>query len=106
MFKPTVWPNEPFIQWVPGGSFRRSKAARGEVDLSLVSSIEVENEWRCTSTPLYAFVAWTGPALLLQLSRPYLYIMLVYVVLLILAAGSYVLYLNLPILLVEHLTSS
>lgn len=56
--------------------------------------------------PLYAFVAWTGPALLLQLSRPYLYIMLVYVVLLILAAGSYVLYLNLPILLVEHLTSS
>jgi hypothetical protein len=55
--------------------------------------------------PLYAFVAWTGAALPLQLLRLYSHIVLVCVTLLILAAGPYVLYLNLPVLLVEHLTS-
>jgi len=36
------------------------KLPENEVDHSPPSSAEVKNEWICASTPLYAFMAWTG----------------------------------------------
>jgi len=40
------------------GSFPGGKAVGREADHSAPSSAEVKNEWRYTSTPYYAFIAW------------------------------------------------
>jgi len=45
------------------GSFPGVKRPRPEVNYSPPSSSEVKNEWIYTSSPLYAFMAWTGKTL-------------------------------------------
>ena len=45
-------------QWVPA-FFTRLKLPVRAVNLS-PSSVEVKNEWRYTSSPLYVFVAWAS----------------------------------------------
>jgi hypothetical protein len=46
------------------GSFLGVKWLWCEVNHSLPSSAKVKNEWNYTFIPLYAFMAWTGTALL------------------------------------------
>jgi len=46
------------IQLVPGALSLGVKRPRCEPDHSSPLSAEVENAWRYTSTPQYAFVAW------------------------------------------------
>ena len=43
-----------------GVSFPRVKQPRSEANHSPLSSDQVKNEWSYISTPLYAFLAWTG----------------------------------------------
>jgi len=45
------------------GSFPGVKRPGPEVNYSPPSSTEVKNEWVYTSSPLYAFMAWTGKTL-------------------------------------------
>jgi hypothetical protein len=43
--------------------FKRAKQPGHEVDHSPPSSVEVKNEWSCTSIPLATFMGWTGTTL-------------------------------------------
>jgi hypothetical protein len=51
-------PTQPPIQQVLGDPSLGVKWPGREVDHSPPSSAEVKNEWSCTSTPPYAFMAW------------------------------------------------
>jgi hypothetical protein len=42
------------------GYFPRVKRLGREVDHSVPLNVEVKNEWRYTSTPIYAVLPWTG----------------------------------------------
>jgi hypothetical protein len=53
-----VGPTQPHIQWVPGALALGVKRPGNEADHSPPSSAEVKNEWSCTSTPQYVFMAW------------------------------------------------
>jgi hypothetical protein len=54
---------QPPIQWLPEFFPRGVERQSRKVVYSLLSNDEVKNEWRYTSIPPYAFVAWTGRAL-------------------------------------------
>jgi hypothetical protein len=41
--RPALWPTQPPIQWVLGGSYPRGKVAGGEADQSPPSSAEVKD---------------------------------------------------------------
>jgi hypothetical protein len=45
------------MQWVLGVVFQGIRKPRREADHSFPPSTEVKNEWSCTSTPTYAFMA-------------------------------------------------
>jgi hypothetical protein len=51
-------PTQPPIQWVPGALSLGVKRPGHEADHSPPSSAEVKDEWSCTSTLLYVFMAW------------------------------------------------
>jgi hypothetical protein len=59
-------PSRPDLLWgLPnllsnenGGHFPQGVKRLGEADLSLPSSVEVNNVWKCTSTPSYIVMAW------------------------------------------------
>jgi hypothetical protein len=51
--RPALGPIQPPIKWVPV-----IKRPEREADHSPPSTAEVKNEWSCSSTPPYAFVAW------------------------------------------------
>jgi hypothetical protein len=46
--------------------FARGKTGRG---MLLTTSSKVKNEWFCSSTSLFVFMAWTGSPLLLQYNK-------------------------------------
>jgi hypothetical protein len=58
--RPAVGLTQLPVQWVPG------RFPVGEVDHSPPSNAEVKNEWSSTSSPLYAFMVWTGTTILLS----------------------------------------
>jgi hypothetical protein len=51
-------PTQPPLQWVPGALYLGVKRPVREADHSPLSSAEVKNAWRYTSTPPYFFTAW------------------------------------------------
>jgi hypothetical protein len=51
-----VGPRKGPVGWVASAFSPRSKAAASEDDNSAVSYAEVENDWFCTSTAMYAFM--------------------------------------------------
>jgi hypothetical protein len=56
--RPALGPTQPPIQWLLGALSLRLKQPRREADHSPLSSVEVKNAWRHTSTPQYVFMAW------------------------------------------------
>ena len=46
-----IVPTQPDIRNVMGLLFRRNNGAEFEADLSPLSSVNFNNEWKCTSTP-------------------------------------------------------
>jgi len=46
-----------------------------KVEYSSHSSAKIKNEWSYTSTPLYAFMVWTGTTLPFYLYLTYLFIL-------------------------------
>jgi hypothetical protein len=59
---PTLGPNQPPMQAVPR-SLPGLKRPGREIDPSILSSADVENEWSYTCTSLYAFIVRTGTKL-------------------------------------------
>jgi hypothetical protein len=58
--RPALGPNQPptrMVQWVISPGVKRPER---ETDDSLPTRAEVKNEWSYTSTPIYAFMAFTG----------------------------------------------
>jgi hypothetical protein len=52
-------PTQPPIQWVPGAISLGVKRPGREADHLPPSSAEVKSTWSYTSTPQYAFMAWS-----------------------------------------------
>jgi hypothetical protein len=51
---------QPPIQWVPGGLFPSGvRRQEREADHSPLTNAKVKKTWVCTSTPSYAFMAWS-----------------------------------------------
>jgi len=72
---PALGPTQPLIQWVLWERKALSTTVKRpgrEADQPPASSAEIKNEWRCTSSPLYAFMACTVTtlALLFPYSKP------------------------------------
>jgi hypothetical protein len=53
-------PTQPPIQWIPGDLSLGVKRPGREADYSPPSGAEVKNAWSYTSTPQYAFMAWSS----------------------------------------------
>jgi hypothetical protein len=54
--RPALGPTQPRTQWIPGGLAPGVKRPGREADHSPLSSAEVKNAWRYTSTSPYVFV--------------------------------------------------
>jgi hypothetical protein len=59
--KMAVGPTQPPIQWVPGALSLGVKRPGREADRSRPSSAEINNAWRYTSAPQYAFLGLKRP---------------------------------------------
>jgi hypothetical protein len=56
--RPSLGSTQPPIQWVPGALSWGVKRPESVTDHSPLSSAEVKNVWRYTSTPQYTYMAW------------------------------------------------
>jgi hypothetical protein len=63
MSRPTRWPTQPPIQWVPGSFSPGIKKPGRKADHSSPSYAEVKNKWSYTPLALYAFMTWPGTTL-------------------------------------------
>jgi hypothetical protein len=71
IFSPALGPTLTRMQWVTWASSPGVKLTESEIDLLVPSGAKVKNEWSCTSTPPYDFMACADTTLPLHYFYPY-----------------------------------